>query len=121
VSISVGIDVVEIERFRAALQRWPSLEARVFTKAEIETCRHSRDREARLAAKEATFKALGDGWPNVRYHDVEISLGTSGVPALNLTGRAKRLAGQRDAAVSMAHSGGIAIADVALTLETEKT
>ena len=117
--IAVGVDIVEVDRFGAALRRWPRLLERIFTEGELATCLESRDADARLAArfaaKEATFKALGDGWPNVPYQDVEVWTRSSGAPSLRLGSTAARLANGREAAISIAHAGGLAIAEVALT------
>ena len=59
----VGIDLLEIERMERALQRYPRLEARVFTQAERDyaaaRARPGRHLAARFAAKEAVVKALG--------------------------------------------------------------
>jgi ADP-dependent NAD(P)H-hydrate dehydratase / NAD(P)H-hydrate epimerase len=60
-----GFDLVEVERFRRALERHPGLEARLFTKAELAYCQ-ARGRPylhmaARFAAKEAVGKLLGSG------------------------------------------------------------
>jgi holo-[acyl-carrier protein] synthase len=116
--LSVGIDLVEVDRFARALRRWPRLLERVFTEDEVMSCLESRDAEERLAArfasKEAAFKALGDGWPTIPYPDVEIVSAPNGRPSLRLRGRAAVLARGREAAVSMTHAGGLAIAEVIL-------
>ena len=70
---------------------------------------------ARFAAKEATMKALGVGWPKISWQDIEIVRG-GGRPELRLTGRAAALAGDGRLAVSLAHDGGIAVAQVILDL-----
>lgn len=112
--VAIGVDVVDVERFRAALLRWPRLGRRIFTDRELEACSSSSERlAARFAAKEAAFKALGDGWPSVSYHDVEV-LTVDDAPALRLSGHAETLAGRRVPATSLAHDGGVAIAGVVL-------
>ena len=55
--IGVGIDVVDIARFGATLERTPQLLERLFTPAERELPLQSL--AARFAAKEAVAKALG--------------------------------------------------------------
>ena len=61
--VGVGIDVVPVDRFAAALQRTPGLARRLFTATELLTeSGHERTAEslaARFAAKEALAKALG--------------------------------------------------------------
>ena len=117
--IHTGIDVVQVARLQAALDRWPRLAQRLFT---AEERRYAASRPhpadslaARFAAKEATMKALGQGWPKVSWQDIEIVRG-EGRPELRLTGRAAALAGDGRLAVSLAHDGGIAVAQVILDL-----
>lgn len=116
--IGIGVDIVEIERIRAALENPKTGERfrqRVFTAAEISYCaRRRRAYEsfaARFAAKEATIKALGQmaGW-----HDIEV-LRTDGPPAVHLRGRARVRAdelGIRRILLSLSHSNHLAIAYV---------
>src|SRR6202011_577484 len=117
VVIQTGIDVVEVARLSAAMQRWPRLAERLFTDGER---RYAAGRPhpaeslaARFAAKEAAMKALGEGWPKISWHDIEIIRG-DGRPELRLTGRAAALAGGGHLAVSLAHDGGVAVAQVIL-------
>lgn len=122
-ALTVGIDLVEVDRFTRALRRWPRLLERVFTDGEIDSCASSPKLEerlaARFAAKEAAFKALGDGWPRLGYHDVEIRVADGGAPSLVLGGRAATLAGRRAVACSIAHDAGLAIAEVVLQATEE--
>lgn len=114
--LAIGVDLVEVDRFTRALRRWPSLKERVFTPCELTTCLGAPNPDeslaARFAAKEAAFKALGDGWPRIGYHDVEIVTLDDGAPALCLTGRAAALARRRAFALSLSHDGGMAMAGV---------
>ena len=55
--IGVGIDVVDIGRFGATLERTPALRERLFTPEERDLPLQSL--AARFAAKEAVAKALG--------------------------------------------------------------
>ena len=118
--LATGIDIVDIARFEGLLARWPRLAARLFTDAERAYSagrpRPGASLAARFAAKEATFKALGDGWPRVGWHEVEVLSAPGGRPSLVLTGRALALAGGGALAVSLAHDGGLAIAQVVLTI-----
>jgi holo-[acyl-carrier protein] synthase len=120
--IQTGIDVVQVARLEAALQRWPRLEERLFTPEER---RYAAGRPhpveslaARFAAKEATMKALGQGWPKISWHDIEVVRGDDR-PELRLTGRAAPLAGGGHLAVSLAHDGGVAVAQVILEIGQE--
>lgn len=113
-----GVDIVDIARFEASLARFPRLAARLFTDQERGYCagrpRPGESLAARFAAKEATFKALGEGWPRVSWHEVEVVPGPSRRPSLVLTGKALALAGGGRLDVSLAHDGGLAIATVIL-------
>ena len=65
----IGIDVVQVSRLVAALERFGAkMEARLFTPGELEYCRRHKDPlphlAARFAAKEAAFKAIGTGLSN---------------------------------------------------------
>ena len=59
----IGIDAVEIERFRKMLERRPNMRARLFTEDELQSLASQSDDAASLAARfavrEATMKALG--------------------------------------------------------------
>ncbi|MGH2811799.1 MAG: holo-ACP synthase [Actinomycetota bacterium] len=111
----IGIDVVEVERLRRAVSAFPGFLDRVFTEEErrysLSKPRPFEHLAARFAAKEAAFKSLGSGWPHLSWHDVEVRSGDSG-PQLRVRGRAGELAGPCSWMVSLAHDGGIAIAEV---------
>ena len=84
----VGIDMVDVKRFKAAMKRFKGrLEKRLFTEAELSYCALSRNPErhlaTRFAAKVSAFKALGRTLP---YKDVEITRDSNGRPALKVKG-----------------------------------
>lgn len=117
--ISLGTDVVDLDRFRLAVQRTPGLVERVFTEGERAYALRKRDPTERLAArfavKEATMKALGVGLGAYKFHDVEVVKARSGEPSLRLGGAAVDLAARRGIAswkVSITHSDLIALAVV---------
>lgn len=115
--IRIGVDVVDVARLEDRLARWPRLANRLFTPGELEYSR-ARPRPsdhlaARVAAKEATFKALGVGWPEVAWTDVGVER-SDGRPSLVLTGRAAELAGSASTSVSLSHDAGVAVAQVLL-------
>lgn len=116
-NISNGVDIVDVERLRKILTTWPRFEERVFTPLEREYAASKRRPEqhlaARFAAKEATFKALGSGWPSISHHDVEV-ISTASGPRLRITGKAAALMKKRASAVSLSHDGGFAVAQVIL-------
>ena len=63
--MSVGVDLIEIERIRRALERYPDFRERCFTEAERAYCdsrpNPAQHYAARFAGKEAVGKALGFG------------------------------------------------------------
>lgn len=118
--VSLGTDVVDLDRFRLALRRTPGMIERVFTEGERAYALRKKDPTERLAArfavKEATMKALGVGLGAFRFHDVEVVKARTGEPSLRLDNAALRLAGRRGIEgwmVSITHSDLIALAVVA--------
>ena len=118
--VSLGTDVVDLDRFRLALKRTPGLVDRVFTEGERAYALRKNDPTERLAArfavKEATMKALGVGLGAFKFHDVEVIKARSGEPSLRLEGAAADLAARRGITgwmVSITHSDLIALAVVA--------
>ncbi len=114
--IGVGIDAVEVERFRTAKT---SLLERLLTPDERDYANQFADPApslaARFAAKEATMKALGVGLGAFGFHDVEVVRKDSGEPKLVVTGNAQRLATERGVSrflISMSHTRSIATAIV---------
>lgn len=93
--IGIGIDVVEIDRFRRALARTPGIRERLFRpdeRAYAELCHDPTERYAvRFAAKEAVMKALGCGLGAVAMFDIEVVRASSGAPSvlLHATARAR--------------------------------
>lgn len=117
--IGIGVDAVEIERFRRSLERTPTMRERLFTPAELEYVSVKADPvpslAVRFAAREAAMKALGLGLGAFGFHDVSVSRVESGAPSLLVTDRAAELAaaaGVRRWHVSLTHSELMAIAYV---------
>ena len=75
--IGIGVDMVDIGRFEAALRRTPALAARLF--AESERCGRPESLAATFAAKEAVAKALGAP-AGLNWTDVEVIRDASGCP-----------------------------------------
>ena len=116
----IGIDAVEIERFRTLLQRRPHMRTRLFTKEELSSLAGQVDDAASLAARfavrEATMKALGVGLGAFDFHDVSVQKDSSGAPILRLSGRAEQLANSNGVGawhVSITHTETVAMAVVA--------
>ena len=117
--IGIGIDVVEIERFRTSLLRTPSMRERLFTVSELDYVSTKADPvpslAARFAAREAAMKAMGLGLGAFEFHDVSVERVASGAPSLVVVGRAAELAGERGVTrwhLSVSHSELVAVAYV---------
>jgi len=111
--VKVGVDIIEIERIRKALER-PGFRERCFTPAEQEYCESRADPAqsyaSRFAGKEAVGKALGCGI-NFTWKDVEI-VGRP-KPGVRLSGRTAAFAEKVRAGaidLSMTHSRELAAA-----------
>jgi holo-[acyl-carrier protein] synthase len=122
--VGVGVDAVDVKRFRNILERRPGFAARYFTESEQADAGRSADPTeslaARFAAKEAVMKALGTGLGAFALADVEVrrSSGdgaTRNAPSIVLHGGAAALADAHDAGVfhlSLTHTTEVAIAFV---------
>jgi holo-[acyl-carrier protein] synthase len=117
--VGVGVDAVDLDRFRVVLGRRRRLAERVFTEGERADARAAADPvprlAARFAAKEAVMKALGVGLGAFALADVEVVRDPSGSPSLVLHGSAAdraRAAGVARWHLSLTHSGLVALAMV---------
>ena len=99
--LAVGIDIVEVERIRRMIEgKGDRAIARLLTDSEREYCLSqavpARHVAARVAAKEAVFKAL-QGTPDARrigWQEIEVVRDWDGRPGARLTGRAEDRASQ---------------------------
>ena len=119
--VGVGIDVVDVTRFEAALRRTPGVSARLFVAAEAS--RPVASLAARFAAKEAAAKALGTGISRgIGWREIEVQRSPGHRPTLHLSGRAAqwctRMGGGR-LSLSLTHSRTTAMAVVILETESE--
>ncbi|MFA7266714.1 MAG: holo-ACP synthase [Candidatus Nanopelagicales bacterium] len=116
--VGVGVDIVDVERFKWMVRRTPSTLERTMTRQETHDdsgrARSAESLAARFAAKEAVIKCLGDV-AELRPLDCELMTAESGRPSIRLSGRLAELsdaAGITDWHVSLSHDGGNAIAYV---------
>ena len=104
--MTLGIDIVNVERFRALLARKPAFANRYFTDAERRYCFAFQDPAVRLAAtlaaKEAVMKALQLTPAPAWARRIEIKRADNGAPSAEVHGR--RIP------VSISHDGGAAVA-----------
>lgn len=117
--LGMGVDVVEVARFREALARRARMATRLFGAEELAYARLFADPAprlaARFAAKEAAMKALGVGLGAVAFRDLAVARLASGRPELRVSGRAAELAralGVTEWALSLTHTGLLAAAVV---------
>lgn len=91
-----GIDLIEIERVAAAVERHGArFLNRVFTPLELAEAGGSPSSlAARFAAKEAVAKALGCGIGPIGWQEIEIRRQPGSQPVLHLSGEAARLAAE---------------------------
>lgn len=115
----IGVDAVDIERFRRSLERTPTMRERLFTADELAYVAPKSDPvpslAARFAAREAAMKALGVGLGAFGFHDVWVRRAVSGQPSLVVTGSALVLAeeaGVHHWHLSITHTDTLAIAYV---------
>jgi NAD(P)H-hydrate epimerase len=115
----VGIDLVDVDRFRRTMARHPGLIERLFTPPERAYCLERNDPTerfaVRFAAKEATLKSMGVGIGAVEWHDIEVGRSPGGRPSLELSGRAATLAEELSIVrfeLSMTHTSTMAQAEV---------
>jgi holo-[acyl-carrier protein] synthase len=115
--LGLGTDLVEVDRFRLALERRARLPERLFSAAEREYAFRQKDPAkslaARFGAKEAVMKALGVGLWRFKFRDVEVVRQRSGAPTLRLEGKAALLAEERGVEewhLSLTHTDHIAMA-----------
>ncbi len=115
-----GIELVELARFEALLDRYGDrLRTRLFTEREREfadgPARSAESLAVRFAAKVAARRALGGG--AFRWRDIEVVRSRSGAPQLRFEGLAARAAQRADVqniAVSLSHDARWCVGQVVL-------
>lgn len=110
----IGIDIVEIDRVKEAVEKsGKRFLTRVFTAREIAYCRRGKDGikypelAARFAAKEAYVKALGTGMTKLDWKQIEVVKDHRGKPLLSIKGKKSN-----KAHLSLSHSRDYAAAAV---------
>ena len=122
--VSIGIDLVRIDRLQSIAIRWEDrFLARVYTQTERDAC-YARAfpfpaLAGRFALKEAMFKALGTGWSaGVAWVEVEVSTDARGKPIILTSGRVRELLDSKHVSTihaSTSHDGDYAIGQIILT------
>jgi holo-[acyl-carrier protein] synthase len=118
VIVGIGVDVVDVPRFEATLERTPGMADRLFTAEERVTDlghpRTATSLAARFAAKEAVAKALGAP-TGMHWHDCQVIGDSDGRPRLRMSGSVEAAAQQQGIDrwhLSLSHDGDVAIAYV---------
>jgi holo-[acyl-carrier protein] synthase len=123
VIVGTGIDLCEVPRIRASIERFGSrFIDRIYTPREIAYVERKANRferyAARFAAKEAGMKAIGTGWRGgITWHDFEVTNLPSGRPTLAFYGVAKAIAarlGVKTVSLSLTHTAEQGMAFVIL-------
>ena len=117
--IGVGIDLVEIDRIKAAIAKQAFI-TRVFTVKEQAYCESRKagrvaSYAARFAGKEAVLKALGTGLIKGTWQEIEILPNDLGAPVVQLSGIFAGIAAEkniRELAISLTHTRQYAAAQV---------
>ncbi|MGH7630265.1 MAG: holo-ACP synthase [Gemmatimonadales bacterium] len=125
--IGHGIDLVEVERIRDAVERHGErFLRRIYTTGEQAQAGDGPLRvqflAGRFAAKEAVMKALGTGWARgVAWTDIDVRRLPSGKPEITLTGKCREIAAGLGVArweLSITHTGSHASASALAAGET---
>lgn len=125
-SLSLGTDLIQVERIRRALTRWGDrFLNRVFTQQEIKYCKKKKFPEislaARFAAKEAAMKALGTGLSQgVSWKDFEVIRNPKGKPEMKLSEKIKKRFGNKKILISLTHTQDHALAMALLTEQKQE-
>jgi holo-[acyl-carrier protein] synthase len=123
--VGVGIDLVDLERVRALLaKKGEQAMTRFFSEREREYLASREDptghAAARIAAKEAVYKALQalPGARGVGWREIEVARDGEGRPAIRLSGLAAQVAAEQGGLriqISLTHSataaGAIAVVE----------
>jgi len=115
--LGIGVDAVDVDRFRKTLERRPGIAQRLFTEAERDYAGRFADPAerlaARFAAKEAALKVLGVGLGAAAFCDIEVTRSVDGAPGLALHRGAARLAEEKGVVrwhLSLTHTSNVAVA-----------
>lgn len=123
--IGIGIDIIEIKRICRACDN-PRFMQKIFTASELEYFKSRKNNPqttaGSFAAKEAVSKALGTGFGEFGWKEIEILRKNEGSPYVNLYSRAaehlEKIGGKR-IHISISHSREYAVAQA--LIESEET
>ncbi len=119
--IGCGIDLVSIDRIKKIINRWESHFLRkVYTEQEIMYCEMKNTNRYQsyagmFAAKEAYVKALGTGFRQISWKEIEVDRDDQNKPIIRLSERLSRVNNHRNidsVYVSISHTKKYAVAQV---------
>ncbi|MDD2619827.1 MAG: holo-ACP synthase [Syntrophomonadaceae bacterium] len=123
----VGIDIIDIDRVRKAVERAPRFLSRIYTQQEIEYCFSKSDPypslAVRFAAREAVRKLDPVFCSGILFKEIEIFIHEDGRPELIMHGAALEKCSQHgisDFSISLSHSKTQAVAAVIARKEVIK-
>ena len=103
----IGIDLIEVDRIKKAIERNEGIKEKIFSKKEIEYCETKKNKyesyAARFCAKESFIKAMNI---SIDFKEFEILNEKTGKPFMVYKG--ERLNGE----ISLSHTNEYAIANV---------
>ena len=113
--VGTGIDIIEIDRVKKAINRWgDNFLKHVFHDEEIQYAQKSKfpvqHFAARFAAKEAVFKAIGDN-PNIGWKDLKILNDKFGRPFCTFENKKFK----KKIFISISHTHNYAVASAIVT------
>lgn len=118
--LGIGIDIIEIHRINRIMDNLAFIN-KIYTPKEQEYLKVRKNNPSTaagyFAAKEATAKALGTGFGQVKWTDIEVERDEKGKPNIVLYGEAKNAMdrmGGSNILVSISHSREYAIAQVTI-------
>ena len=120
VIVGIGLDLIETARVKRSMEN-PRFLQKVYTPSEqeylLDRNRNAQTAAGIFAAKEAVSKALGTGFGNTRWLDVEILRDDLGKPYAVLNGSARermRAIGGKNILVSITHIRDLAAAQAVI-------
>ena len=123
--LDIGVDIVEIERIKDAINKNSRCLYRFFTEDEIEYFKSKNFKTETIAgnfaAREAVSKSIGTGIRGYEFKDIEITRNSLGKPIVKTYNNLKQICidyNVLDIKVSISHSEKYAVANaIAITKE----
>jgi holo-[acyl-carrier protein] synthase len=119
--VGTGVDLVNIGRIKRIIIKWDKkFLKKIYTAKEIEYCEQKRNNRYHsyagiFAAKEACVKALGTGFRDIEWKDIEVNNDNLGKPSIYLSAGLKnkfKAKEMNSAHLSISHTEKLAIAMV---------